>query len=75
MGRGSGAPAQAIALTFTVRFRRTAELDVQEAQSWYEEQQAGLAEDFNREVDPFPGLVSGLGFFRSGVGLHAWVAV
>ena len=37
-------------MTFTVRFRRTAELEIQEAQSWYEEQQAGLAEEFNREV-------------------------
>ena len=65
-------------MTFTVRFRRTAELEIQEAQSWYEEQQADLAEDFNHEVDavmapiPFPGLVSGLGFGRPGVGLHAW---
>jgi plasmid stabilization system protein ParE len=38
-------------LTFTVRLRRAAELDVEEAQIWYEEQQAGLAEDFNHEVD------------------------
>ena len=37
-------------MTFTVRFRRTAELEIQEAQSWYEEQQAGLAEEFNGEV-------------------------
>lgn len=87
-------------MTFTVRFRRTAELDIQGAQSWYEEQQAGLAEEFNREVGavmarlaeapliypvahrevrravvapiPLPGLVSGLGFGRPGVGLHAW---
>jgi hypothetical protein len=54
-------------LTFTVRFRRTAELEIQEAQSWYEEQQAGLAEDFNHEVNavmapiPFPGLDQVLG--------------
>lgn len=38
-------------MTLTVRLRRAAELDVQEAQSWYEEQQAGLAEDFNHEVN------------------------
>ena len=36
-------------MTFTVRLGRAAELDVQEAQDWYEEQQAGLARDFNHE--------------------------
>lgn len=38
-------------MTFTVRLRRAAELDVEKAQVWYEEQQAGLAEDFNHEFD------------------------
>lgn len=51
MGRGSGAAAQATALTFAVLLRRAAELDIQEAQDWYEAQQAGLSEDFGREID------------------------
>ena len=38
-------------MTFAVRLRRAAELDIQEAQDWYEAQQAGLAEDFSREID------------------------
>lgn len=37
-------------MSFAVRLRRAAELDVQEAQAWYEEQQAGLAEEFSHEV-------------------------
>ncbi len=37
-------------MTFAVRLRRAAELDVEEAQDWYEEQQAGLARDFNNEL-------------------------
>lgn len=36
-------------MSFTVYVRRTAELDVAEAQNWYEEQQAGLAADFHHE--------------------------
>lgn len=59
MGRRSGAPAQATPLTFSVRLRRAAELDIQEAQAWYEEQQAGLASHFSHEVDAVMARLSG----------------
>jgi hypothetical protein len=36
-------------LSFTVYVRRAAELDVAEAQTWYEEQQTGLAAGFLHE--------------------------
>ena len=36
-------------MSFTVYVRRAAELDVAEAQNWYEEQQAGLAADLHHE--------------------------
>ena len=37
-------------MSFTVYVRRAAELDVAEAQLWYEEQQAGLAVKFHQEL-------------------------
>ncbi|MGZ8934958.1 MAG: type II toxin-antitoxin system RelE/ParE family toxin [Methylobacter sp.] len=37
-------------MSFTVYVRRAAELDVAEAQLWYEEQQVGLAVKFHREL-------------------------
>ncbi|HEY5140818.1 MAG TPA: hypothetical protein VIJ25_16110 [Methylococcales bacterium] len=37
-------------MNFTVYVRRAAELDVAEAQIWYEEQQAGLAAQFHHEL-------------------------
>ena len=37
-------------MSFTVYVRRAAELDVAEAQRWYEEQQAGLAAQFHHEL-------------------------
>jgi plasmid stabilization system protein ParE len=36
-------------LSFTVYVRRAAEIDVAEAQRWYEQQRAGLASDFHHE--------------------------
>ena len=37
-------------MTFRVRVRRAAELDVAGAEDWYEEQQVGLASAFHREL-------------------------
>ncbi len=37
-------------MSFTVYVRRAAELDVANAQRWYEEQQAGLAAQFHYEL-------------------------
>lgn len=37
-------------MSFTVYIRRAAELDMAEAQLWYEEQQAGLAAKFHHEL-------------------------
>lgn len=38
-------------MSFTVYVRRAAELDLAEAQMWYEEQQVGLAAKFHLELD------------------------
>lgn len=37
-------------MSFTIYVRRAAELDVAEAQMWYEEQQIGLAAEFHHEL-------------------------
>jgi toxin ParE1/3/4 len=37
-------------LSFSIYVRRTAELDIAEAQMWYEEQQVGLATEFHYEL-------------------------
>jgi len=37
-------------LNFNVQVRRTAELDIAEAQVWYERQRSGLGADFRSEV-------------------------
>ncbi len=37
-------------MTFKVQVRRTAELDVAEAQVWYETQRSGLGAEFNFEI-------------------------
>ena len=50
MARGKGASRAATPLSFDVQIRRAAELDVAEAQLWYESQLSGLGSDFLTEV-------------------------
>lgn len=51
MVRGSGEASALAVLSYSVFVRGVAERDVSEAQSWYEQQQPGLAAEFNIEFN------------------------
>lgn len=38
-------------MSYIVRIRRSAERDIEIAQSWYEDQRTGLGEEFHAEID------------------------
>jgi len=49
-------------LNFTLQVRRAAELEIAEAQLWYEAQQAGLGAEFRSEVSRVIEQLAGLPF-------------
>lgn len=51
MARGPREVAASVALSYSVYVRGAAERDVAAAQKWYEEQQQGLAAEFNIEFN------------------------
>lgn len=50
MARGEDSARATTSLNFKVQVRRAAELDVAEAQVWYETQRSGLGAEFHSEI-------------------------
>ena len=50
MARGKDSTRATTSLSFKVQVRRAAELDIAEAQVWYDTQRAGLGADFHSEI-------------------------
>ena len=59
MGRGAG-PVEEVDLGVRVRFRTEAASDVASAMEWYDEQRAGLGDDFLRALEQVIELISEL---------------
>jgi hypothetical protein len=50
LARNESSPRTANPLSYEVQIRRAAELDIAEAQVWYEKQETGLGGEFHSEV-------------------------